>query len=310
MSKKKSSKKGSKKNSNKKAVVKKQIEEKQLKEKKLKEDKLQEEAVEEKTEELSKEKKVEVVSEEEKKNQELLEDDKQPFKDFSEVDKEYEGETRRILSPKERFFQLCEKFGEMFFLNILFTVTCLPIITIGASFTALYTITFKMVRNEDVTIKRDFFRAFKSNFKQATQLWVGLMVVFGFVYWQLRIVMNTTSQKANILVGLLGIEFILLTFAVPLLFPFVARYKNTNLNMVKNSFIASFMYFGTWATVFFLWMIPVIIYYLRPTIFYTTWYLWLLFLSSFVAYTCSHRLRRMFDKIEEEPDLGKEENAK
>ena len=219
--------------------------------------------------------------------------------DFSKIDDEYKGELRRKLSPKDRFFRTCEKFGDLFLLNVFFTLTSIPIVTIGASFTALYTITLKMVRNEDVPIKDGYFKAFKQNFKQATQLWLILLGAFIFIRWQLVQVMGSNSTKMDFLVMVIGLELLLLTFVVPLLFPFVARYKNTNFNMLKNSLFASILHLGTWATVFFLWMIPVAIYYIKPKYFFYTWYLWLIFLSGFVAYTCSYRLRSMFDKIEE-----------
>lgn len=223
------------------------------------------------------------------------------FMDFSKIDEEYKGELRRTLTPKERFFRTCEKFGDLFLLNVFFTITSLPIVTIGASFTAMYTITFKMVRNEETTIKDGYFKAFKRNFKQSTQLWVGLLIVFYLIYLQLKNVMNTDSKAVNLMVFALGFQMLILTFIVPLLFPMVARYENTNFNMIKNSMLASFLHLGTWATVFSLWVIPIVLYYLRPTLCFYTWYLWFVFFAAFVAYTCSFRLRNMFDKIEEDP---------
>lgn len=221
--------------------------------------------------------------------------------DFSKIDDEYKGELRRKLTPKERFFRTCEKFGDLFILNCLFTLTSIPIVTIGASFTAMYSVTFKMVRNEDVPIKDGYFKAFKRNFKQSTTLWVGLLVVFYLIYLQLKNVMSTTAKSGNFLVMVVGMQLMFLSFLIPLLFPMIARYENTNFNMLKNSLLASFLHLGTWATVFFLWMIPVMLYLLKPNLFFYTWYLWLVFLSAFVAYTCSFRLRNMFDKIEEDP---------
>ena len=45
------------------------------------------------------------------------------FMDFSKIDEEYKGELRRTLTPKERFFRTCEKFGDLFLLNVFFTIT-------------------------------------------------------------------------------------------------------------------------------------------------------------------------------------------
>ena len=222
--------------------------------------------------------------------------------DFSKIDDEYKGELRRTLTPKERFFRTCEKFGDLFILNLLFTLTSIPIVTMGASFTAMYTVTLKMVRNEDAPIKDSYFKAFKSNFKQATQLWVGLLIIFYLIYLQFQHIFSTNGKSADILVMVLGLELLALTFTVPLLFPLVARYENTNLNMIKNSLLASILHLGTWATVFFLWMIPVMLYYLKEAWLFYTWYLWLVFLAAFVAYTCSYRLRSLFDQLEAKPE--------
>ena len=41
-----------------------------------------------------------------------------------------------------------ERFGDLFALNLTFILSCIPVITIGASVTALFTMTNKMVRNE------------------------------------------------------------------------------------------------------------------------------------------------------------------
>ena len=221
------------------------------------------------------------------------------FMDFSRIDEEHEGELRKKLTPKERFFRVCEKFGDLFLLNVLFALTSLPIITIGASFTAMYTITLKMVNNEDAPVRKSYFEAFKKNFKQATQLWVMVLIVLALMYKQFQMVLGSTSGASDFMVLLLGLEMLVVSFILPLLFPMVARYENGNLNMIKNSLIASFLNIGTWATVYFLWMIPVIVYYLKPMLFAYTWYLWLMFLAAFVAYTCSHSLWKMFDKIEE-----------
>ena len=68
------------------------------------------------------------------------------------------------------------KICDMVCLNVLWLICCIPIITIGASTTALYTIMLKMVKNEEGYIFRGFFKAFKSNFKQSTIIWIILFL--------------------------------------------------------------------------------------------------------------------------------------
>src|SRR5699024_12157957 len=51
------------------------------------------------------------------------------------------------------------------YLNLLWLICSIPIFTIGASTSALYSVTLKIARNEDVIIHRQFFKAFRENFR-------------------------------------------------------------------------------------------------------------------------------------------------
>ena len=52
-------------------------------------------------------------------------------------------------SPIMRFLS---KVCDLMILNVMCIICCLPIVTAGASITALYTITMKMVRGEEVLL--------------------------------------------------------------------------------------------------------------------------------------------------------------
>ena len=67
------------------------------------------------------------------------------------------------------------KLGDLIILNVLWIVCSIPIFTIGASTTAVYYVTLKMVRDEEDSTIKSFFRSFKSNFKQATAIWLILL---------------------------------------------------------------------------------------------------------------------------------------
>ena len=57
-------------------------------------------------------------------------------------------------------------------LNLLWVLCSIPIITIGASTTALYTVMLKIVKNEEGYLVKGFFKAFRENFKQSTVIWL------------------------------------------------------------------------------------------------------------------------------------------
>ena len=75
------------------------------------------------------------------------------------------------------FIRILSRIFDLIVLNILWVVFCLPIVTIGASTTALYSVTLKMVVNEEGYLIRDFWRAFKRDFKQSTSIWLLLLVL-------------------------------------------------------------------------------------------------------------------------------------
>ncbi|MCR5543378.1 MAG: YesL family protein, partial [Eubacterium sp.] len=125
------------------------------------------------------------------------------------------GEEEKIEKPtrSQRFFISIDKLGDLFFLNIYFFITCIPIVTIGAAFTALYTVTNKMVNNkEKASVKEDYFKAFKDNFKQSTIIWIIDLIYIYLMYLQYYYVLNNNNQAARLLFVVLGFEFILAAF--------------------------------------------------------------------------------------------------
>ena len=63
----------------------------------------------------------------------------------------------------KKFFDV---FGNVFGLNICFIIACIPIITIGASITALYSMCIRLQENEEETILVGFIHEFKRSFSR------------------------------------------------------------------------------------------------------------------------------------------------
>ena len=75
-------------------------------------------------------------------------------------------------SYESRLSQIALRLAYGCYLNLLWFVCSLPIITVGASTTALYAVTLKIARNEEGNITTQFFWAFVRDFRQATTLWL------------------------------------------------------------------------------------------------------------------------------------------
>ena len=79
---------------------------------------------------------------------------------------------KKFFSDSNPLIRGLTKLADLMWLNALFIVTSLPIITIGASTAALYYETMRIVAGEESYITKDYFRAFKENFKKATIIWL------------------------------------------------------------------------------------------------------------------------------------------
>ena len=67
----------------------------------------------------------------------------------------------RLFNMDNKFFVFMGRVADLIILNLLCILCCLPIVTAGASVTAMFYVTLKMARNEESYIVRSFFKSFK-----------------------------------------------------------------------------------------------------------------------------------------------------
>ncbi|HIV42218.1 MAG TPA: DUF624 domain-containing protein [Candidatus Mediterraneibacter guildfordensis] len=124
------------------------------------------------------------------------------------------------------------KICDMVCLNVLWLICCIPVFTIGASTTALYTVMLKMVKNEEGYIFRGFFKAFKENFKQSTIMWLILLALGIVCYIDYRVAGVIAGTPGLILRGVFFLFGFILFSVMIYVFPLTARYEN----MVRATF--------------------------------------------------------------------------
>ncbi len=121
-------------------------------------------------------------------------------------------------------------------LNVLFIVCSLPVVTLGASLTALNYVVLQMIRQEDSYIVRGFFRGFKQNFLQATAIWLILLaagIFLGLDYWSVSLYFTGIIRS----VMLVGLTVLAVIWVMVFLYVFAlqARYENTVKQTMKNA---------------------------------------------------------------------------
>ena len=134
--------------------------------------------------------------------------------------------------------QFLGKIGNLMFLNMLFLVSCIPIVTIGTALAAMHKVTQAIAMGDEPYIVRTFLRGFRQNFKIATIVWLVILVFVGVIVVNFLVTVTYLAGGAALVCQWL----LLFVFAVILaissyLFPLIARYENTLKGYLLNASI-------------------------------------------------------------------------
>jgi uncharacterized membrane protein YesL len=134
------------------------------------------------------------------------------------------------------FFSALGKICDMLFLSVIWTLLCIPIITIGPANTALYYATVKVIRKERGYLFREFFKSFRMNFKRAAIVGVLLtliMIILGFDLMWAWGSNSANYSKGSIMFGIfVAISFLVLSFSI-YVYPVLSRFDMTIKQLIK-----------------------------------------------------------------------------
>lgn len=147
-----------------------------------------------------------------------------------------------IFSMEGPVISFLNKATDLVVLNILYIVCSIPLITIGASTTALYYVTLRMTKNEEGYILKDFFRSFKENFRQATVIWLILLGIGGIIGAEFFVINNMEGTIAFVVECIVFLGILLFAFEMLYVFPVLARFENTVKNTMKNALFISILH--------------------------------------------------------------------
>lgn len=133
---------------------------------------------------------------------------------------------------------LIKQIARLLWVNVLWLISSIPLITLGAATCAAFAVTLRLADDDEEVqsfggIARRFFKAFKQDLLQGFLLEVvtlaglGLGGLFVYLAWD----SDLTLVKIVLLVVYFLVLFVVLFYAYPL----VARYTNTFANTLKNS---------------------------------------------------------------------------
>lgn len=213
----------------------------------------------------------------------------------------------RIFDMNNKFFGFMSKVADLCILNIICVVCCIPVITAGASITAMYYVTLKMVRNEEAYIVRSFFKSFKQNFKQATIINL-IMLLIGLVLYVDLNVSKAMQGGAGQIFHVIFMALVLIYFILFLyVYPVLARFYNTIKNTIKNALFMAIRHLPYTVVMVLIAVCPLLLllvksYQIQSTLFV----LFLLMGFALIAYCNSYFLAKIFDNYMPKEEAGQE----
>jgi len=123
--------------------------------------------------------------------------------------------------------RFCEKVLDIVTVNLLFVVSCLPIVTIGVAKISLYQTIFEVKSSRRVPVFKTYMRAFKQNLKLGLQLGLLELGIFLISVVDLSLFWGQTGLGFQLIKAIcLGI-LIFLTLVMLASYPIAARYELT-----------------------------------------------------------------------------------
>lgn len=167
----------------------------------------------------------------------------------------------KFLDMDSPVMRILNRVADLLILNFLMIICCIPVITAGAAYTAMHYVLLKMVRDEEGYLVRGFFKSFAANFKQATVIWLIMLLIIGVYIGDGLIFQYSSIQFPKpLMIAVVAIAILLLMTAL-YVFPLQARFENTVKNTLKNAMILAFANLPKTILMVVLYALPLVIAY-------------------------------------------------
>lgn len=150
-----------------------------------------------------------------------------------------------LFNQDRAFWRFLNKFADLVILNVITFLLSLPIITIGAAYTALYYSTVKTLKKGRGYPVKNYFHSFKQNLFQGTVVWMILLI--GFLSAALVAYVNyKASAQGGVaqFIFWLGVIIAFMFFCMMLYaFPVLSRFDFKTKTLLSFTYLIAVRYF-------------------------------------------------------------------
>lgn len=144
---------------------------------------------------------------------------------------------RKYLNPDNALMITMTQITDCIFLSLFWLIGCIPVVTAGASFAALYDATFRGFREGDKHCWNRFLRVFRENWKAAILPTGVFLAVLSLMIRTLVALWNSAVVGSLSWMVFSGAAFVgvLVLGMLSVLFPLLSRFENSFPGLLKNT---------------------------------------------------------------------------
>lgn len=135
------------------------------------------------------------------------------------------GLIKFVFNTDNVVMRISEKVLDLVTVNLLFVLSCLPVLTIGIAKISLYQTVFAIKHQRRVPVIRSYAKAFRDNWKIGLQLGSLELLVSGICLFDLLLFWNQTTLPMQALKAVCLGLFIFLVLVMLAAYPIAARYQ-------------------------------------------------------------------------------------
>lgn len=107
----------------------------------------------------------------------------------------------KIYAEDNPFNAVLTKIFDLCMLNIVTLVCCIPVVTAGASLTAMYAVMLPMSENKEGPVVKSFIKQFRANLKGSVKTWLLLLLAAVVLSFDLYVWTKVESQYRSVFFG-------------------------------------------------------------------------------------------------------------
>ena len=149
---------------------------------------------------------------------------------------------KNLLNPNNSLMITMTWITDCIFLSLFWIVGCIPVVTAGASFAALYDAAFRSYRRGDKNSWQRFARVYRDNWKQSILPTVGFLIAVFLLGKAMIGLWNSAVAGSLSWMVFSGLAFVgvVILGILSILFPMLSRFENSLAGLLKNTVLIGF----------------------------------------------------------------------